>query len=325
MWKIVLFLSVIVILVSTAMNYDSDNALLLSMKRMFFDVEEKFYENNYLTLEWEDNNEFNIYIDETYFLHSLERYKTTESFVIYPLTFSEKIRKPDGILEIAFIGPETGFMLEPLQKIKSIFSVIDVYTTDVGITDFFKTDQFFADQNDNSLSKSNVRIFQTDKIDNIPFQKRTYDFIYLNFLDPYNFEIAKAYSKEFYMKIGSVLKPGGMIVVNGTSPFFTKKSAETIFSNLVEVFKWVKPFYITLNAQGEWAFFIASQTEHKQDSSFVMDRAKTNYLNTSICDTLDLFPKDMILRPHEHAGSINQQFISGWKSLVNARAIQMKL
>ncbi len=325
MWKIVLLLSVMVIMVSTLINYDSDNPLLLSAKRKLFDVEEKFYENNFLTLEWEDNNEFNIYIDETYFLHSLERYKTTESFILYPLTYCEKIRRADGILEIALIGPETGFMAEPLQRIKSVFSVLDVYTTDIGITEFFRKDEFFAYQNDNSLNKSNLRIFQTDVINDIQFQKRTYDLIYLNFLDPYNSELAKVYSKEFYKKIDKVLKPGGMIVVNGTSPFFTKKSAETIFSNLTDVFKWVKPYYITLNAQGEWSFFIASQKSHKMDPSFVLSRAKANYLNNSVCDTLDVFPDDMILRPIKHAGSINGQFISGWKSLVNARSIQMKL
>ncbi|MCK5684330.1 hypothetical protein KAJ27_09410 [bacterium] len=325
MWKIVLLLSVMVIMVSTLINYDSDNPLLLSAKRKLFDVEEKFYENNFLTLEWEDNNEFNIYIDETYFLHSLERYKTTESFILYPLTYCEKIRRADGILEIALIGPETGFMAEPLQRIKSVFSVLDVYTTDIGITEFFRKDEFFAYQNDNSLNKSNLRIFQTDVINDIQFQKRTYDLIYLNFLDPYNSELAKVYSKEFYKKIDKVLKPGGMIVVNGTTPFFTKKSAETIFSNLTDVFKWVKPYYITLNAQGEWSFFIASQKSHKMDPSFVLSRAKANYLNNSVCDTLDVFPDDMILRPIKHAGSINGQFISGWKSLVNARSIQMKL
>lgn len=322
MWKIILSAAVSVILFSTVVNLDSGNPFLLSMKRKIFRIEEMDNRKSTLAIEWRAQDEFNVYIDETFVLHSLEEYKTTESFILYPLTYSEKLRSEEGILKIALIGPETGFFTEALQRSKTFFSVIDVYTTDMQVTEFFKNDQFFSSHNEESLKKNNIRIMTCEDFDRMDFAEKRYDMIYVNQLDPYDQETARYYSSAYFEKLRDYLEEDGMIVVNGTSPFFTRQSAETIYANLKETYSWVKPYYITLNAQGEWAYFIASEKPHSRDQSYLLSKVRTNYLNNRVCDTMEYFPKDVALKPIRHPEGIDEQFLSGWKSLVGTEKIQ---
>jgi len=181
-------------------------------------------------------------------------------------------------------GGGDGMAVRDLKKnpmIKDI-SLIDL---DEGMIKLFKTEKVLTDLNENAFENVNFikpefvidtndtkTLFRkgeeigTVNVVNIDADKflhsiigkgKKWDIIIIDFPDPSNVDLAKLYSKEFYLKVKMVLKKGGMFVVQSTSPYHAKESFLTIGRTIEAAGFDTLPYHDNVPAFGDWGWWVA--------------------------------------------------------------------
>lgn len=84
-----------------------------------------------------------------------------------------------------------------------------------------------------------------------------YNVIIIDFPDPSSIELAKLYSKEFYLKLKRKLSKNGMLVVQSTSPYFAKNVFLSIQATLEEAGFPNIPYHENVPSFGDWGWFLA--------------------------------------------------------------------
>ena len=79
--------------------------------------------------------------------------------------------------------------------------------------------------------------------------------------DPSSIELAKLYSKEFYLKLHGVLEPGAIVAVQSTSPYHAKEAFLSIFRTIRSAGFHAVPYHDNVPSFGEWGWILASR-EH---------------------------------------------------------------
>jgi predicted membrane-bound spermidine synthase len=114
----------------------------------------------------------------------------------------------------------------------------------------------------------------------------------------------------------------GILIVNGTSPFFTLFAYGKIRENLKEVFPWIKPYWISLSQQGEWAYFMASFKEHNLANLDYLSRWHPESLTTAYAKTLSLFPKDLLCKEAKFSVPLQKLYKDGWAYFINKNILE---
>ncbi|MBF0369051.1 MAG: polyamine aminopropyltransferase [Magnetococcales bacterium] len=84
-----------------------------------------------------------------------------------------------------------------------------------------------------------------------------WDVVIIDFPDPSSVELAKLYSKEFYLKLRRVLAPQGMVAVQSTSPYHAKEVFLTIGRTLAAAGFQTLPYHANIPSFGEWGWHLA--------------------------------------------------------------------
>lgn len=91
-----------------------------------------------------------------------------------------------------------------------------------------------------------------------------YDLIIIDFPDPSSIELAKLYSKEFYLKLRRVIKKDAVIAIQATSPYHAKEAFLCIGRTLRSAgFKTVA-YHHNIPSFGDWGWFLAGETIDKE-------------------------------------------------------------
>jgi len=124
-----------------------------------------------------------------------------------------------------------------------------------------------------------------------------YDIIILDLPDPYSLGVNKMYTKQFYSRAMRMLKDGGVLVTQATSPFHSNKAFNMIGRTLKASGFNAKPYWQNIPSFGEWGWWVASKGELKYNKI----KAKTSYLTNALAESSFNFGKNTI---HEN-GDIN--------------------
>ena len=129
---------------------------------------------------------------------------------------------------------------------------------DVGMTELFRTHSRLTALNGRSLSDRRVRIVNTDAflwLDENPAE--LFDFIVVDFPDPSNYAVGKLYTVAFYQLLAKHLSRDGLVVVQGTSPLFARRSYWSIVKTLQTAGLRTNPYHLYVPSFGEWGFVLA--------------------------------------------------------------------
>lgn len=88
-----------------------------------------------------------------------------------------------------------------------------------------------------------------------------YDVIILDFPDPNNLELAKLYSKGFYMNVADKLSKYGIIVQQSTSPIHAKQAFLCIGRTLQAAGFHAVPYHENVPVFGEWGWWLAGKAD----------------------------------------------------------------
>ena len=138
-----------------------------------------------------------------------------------------------------------------------------------------------------------------------------YDVAVVDFPDPSSVELAKLYSREFYSKLRRRLAPGGMVVVQATSPYHAREAYLNIVGTLrASGFRTV-PYHDNVPSFGDWGWVLAwsggpSEGEMRERIAALREiPVRTRYLTPEVFRASLVFGKGMLVPAPENAGQPN--------------------
>lgn len=204
--------------------------------------------------------------------------------LVHPLL--AQVRHPESVL---VIGGGDGLAVRELlrdQRVRRI-TLVDV---DPRMTELARTLPALTAINRHALHDSRVRLVHADGYRFASDAEQRFDAIVVDLPDPKSDVLARLYSKEFYDRLRDLLSPTGALVVQATSPYYTRASFWTIETTLRASGLSTVPYRIYVPSFGEWGFVLASRA--RIDWSRLRLRLPRRYLDDATLQAAIAFDTD---------------------------------
>jgi spermidine synthase len=188
------------------------------------------------------------------------------------------------------MGGGDGLAVREILKYPNI-KTVTLVDLDKGMTELFKSNKMLLGLNENSLLSPKVKVINADAFTWLRQQKQKFDFMVIDFPDPSNYSVGKLYTNSFYILAKNVLAPGGIMVVQSTSPYVAPKSFWTIDTTLRSVGMHTIPYHNYVPSFGEWGYIMATETPvYKMPAAFMPGM---RFITKESLNQMLYFPKDM--------------------------------
>lgn len=117
-----------------------------------------------------------------------------------------------------------------------------------------------------------------------------YDVVIADFPDPDTIPIARLYSVAFYANVLRLLAPGGVLVTQASTPFFTPKVLASIETSLRELSLETRPYSQTIPSFGPWGFVLAHRSGESHPFRPLPFQAR--WLDAEQLEQIFVFPRD---------------------------------
>ncbi|HEX6042760.1 polyamine aminopropyltransferase [Longimicrobium sp.] len=194
---------------------------------------------------------------------------------------------PDARRILVLGGGDGLAVREILRYPQTHVTLVDL---DPEMTDLFTTHAEMVRLNGGSLRSPRVRVINADAFRWLDGSRETFDFVVVDFPDPSNYAVGKLYTTAFYRLLKQHVNPGGMIVVQSTSPLFARRAFWSIDRTLREAGLRTWPYHLYVPSFGEWGFVLASRDGYTLPTELP---AGLRYLTPGTVPQLFEFPTDM--------------------------------
>lgn len=192
--------------------------------------------------------------------------------------------------DVLVMGGGDGLAVREILKYPNVKSVTLV-DLDKGMTGLFKSNGMLLNLNKKSLLSPKVKVINADAFTWLRQNTRKFDFMVIDFPDPSNYSVGKLYTNSFYKLAKGVLAPGGIMVIQATSPYVAPKSFWTVDTTLRSVGLHTIPYHNYVPSFGEWGYIMATErTVYKKPSQFLPGM---RFVTKESLDQMFYFPKDM--------------------------------
>ncbi len=159
--------------------------------------------------------------------------------------------------------------------------------------------------NGHALENPKLRIINDDAMQWLGTTPEKFDVVVVDFPDPNNFSLGKLYTTRFYSLLKAHLAPGGVVVVQSTSPLFARRSYWCIDTTIKAAGFSTRPYHVWVPSFGEWGYVLASV---EPSSARHPLPEELRFLTEDTMPTLFQFPKDMDAVPAE-VNRLNNQVL----------------
>lgn len=249
-------------------------------------------------------------------------------------------------LDILVLGGGDGMAVREIRKYKNIKS-ITLVELDPAITELATQHPKLLELNDSSLIGSNIHILKpelpksekeipiyselkhTDAdgnklyyimdtvsvlhedaytfVEQIAQQGKKYDAIFIDFPDPRNESLGKLYSKYFFTRIRLLLKPGGLVSIQASSPVHANRAYICVGKTMTAAGLDVLPYHDNIPSFNEWGWYLAARQEDQFNLHLLAERlytleqfdVPTSYLTPKKFFSNTIFGKDILLNAED--------------------------
>jgi spermidine synthase len=206
---------------------------------------------------------------------------------------------------ILVLGGGDGLAVREILKYPQV-QHIRLIDLDPAMTKLFRSNQLLRELNHNSLHSPKLEIHNADAYAWLRQDTARYDVVFVDFPDPGNYSIGKLYSTAFYQTLRQRVRPGGLVVVQATSPYVARRAYWCVVHTLGASGFTTVPYHAYVPSFGEWGYVLAQA----QPGSWRPDGgplpAKLRYLTPTVISQLRSFPPDMAEIPTE-VNQLNNQ------------------
>jgi spermidine synthase len=191
--------------------------------------------------------------------------------------------------EVLVLGGGDGLAVREILKYPAVHHVTLV-DLDEQMTALFRTHPRLTALNEGSLNNPRVRVINADAFTWLDSTHARYDFVVIDFPDPSNYHVGKLFTSAFYRLVQHHLAPGGMIVVQATSPMFARRSFWSINNTLMAAGLHTWPYHTYVPSFGEWGFVLAGSGTYSMPGTMP---GPLRFLTVGAVPALFEFPTDM--------------------------------
>ncbi len=191
---------------------------------------------------------------------------------------------------ILILGGGDGMAVREALKHDDVES-IDLVDIDERITTLSRDFAPISRLNQDSLKDPRVTIYNLDAFAYVRESDKKFDRIIIDFPDPRNEALAKLYSVEFYKFVKRVLAPGGYVVTQSSSPYFTREVFWCIARTLQEAGFNTYSYHVHVPTFGTWGFTLAG-LDGEVPTDITID-VPTQFLTTEVFAKSGVFGRDV--------------------------------
>lgn len=151
---------------------------------------------------------YRLYLDQRLQYFSADEHNYHESMVHIPIQISSM--KPKKVL---ILGGGDGLLARELLKYSEIES-ITLVEIDSTLLDLVADHPHFYQLNHNSLKNPKVHVIRGDAFHFARTTQLSFDAIFADFPWPFQYDLAKLYSREFYTQLSKILNPQGFLTLD---------------------------------------------------------------------------------------------------------------
>jgi spermidine synthase len=207
--------------------------------------------------------------------------------------------------QVLILGGGDGMAAREVLKYPSVGNV-DLVDLDPAMTGLFKARPDLASLNDSSLHSPLLHVQNADAFQWVRTCRKSYDFICIDFPDPSNFSVGKLYTARFYEEVKRILKPGGIMVVQSTSPYVAPKSFWCVEKTLRSAGFHTVPYHAYVPSFGEWGFLMAMNRTYQVPEGYP---AGLRFVTAATIAQMLSFPPDMAFREVDENRLDNQALV----------------
>ncbi|MCR5889335.1 polyamine aminopropyltransferase [Hymenobacter sp. J193] len=208
---------------------------------------------------------------------------------------------------VLVLGGGDGLAVRELLKYPQL-QQIRLVDLDPGMTQLFRSNALLTSLNQRAFFSPKVDVINGDAYQWVRQDTTRYDCLIVDFPDPGNYSIGKLYSAAFYQELHRLLRPGGRIVVQSTSPYVARQSFWCIVHTLRAAGFHTIPYHCYVPSFGEWGYVMAGQNAHWRPDAGPLPQGLRYVTPTTIRQMLD-FPPDMAEIPTEINQLNNQALV----------------
>ena len=227
--------------------------------------------------QWKDD--FWLYLDgnEQFSSYDEERYHEP---LVHPSMGISASRK-----QILVLGGGDGLAAREILKYPEVERVV-VVDIDPAVTALARSHPMFLRLNQGVLDDSRIEIVNRDAYAYLRDDSSRYDVIIIDLPDPKSANLARLYTVQFYRTAAQHLGPGGVLVTQATSPFFSKTAFLSILKSVRAAELVAVAYHNHIPTLGEWGWVVgikapgveAAQLKRKL-SRLTFDELPTRFLN----------------------------------------------
>ncbi len=247
-----------------------------------------------------DQSGFQLFLNGNLQFNSVDEYRYHEALV-HP-AFSAR----PTASRILVCGGGDGLALREILRYPQVKEVwlVDL---DPAMTEIGATLPLLTDLNHEAYKDPRVRVLNEDAMVWLDQARELplFDLAIVDFPDPNNFALGKLYTTRFYHLLKRHVSPQGAIVVQSTSPLFTRISYWCIVHTMEAAGLQILPYHLSVPSFGEWGFVLASATPLELPRTTLPG---LSYLNDATLQGMFIFPRDMERVPAE-VNRLNNQVL----------------
>ena len=230
--------------------------------------------------------ETRLFLDGALQFSSGDEYRYHESLVHPAMALAHSRQR------VLVIGGGDGLTVSQVLRHSDVERV-DLVDLDPAITDLARRDLRLTRLNDNALSRPQVHIFAEDGFGFLQRGHEAYGVILFDLPDPRDEALCKLYSVEAYRLAARHLSPGGVVVTQASSPYYTKTAFWSIAATMAEAGFHVIPYHTLVPSFGEWGFVAGTTGGEGQLADVTIDVPDLRYVTTELFRHMQVFPADM--------------------------------
>ena len=159
--------------------------------------------------------------------------------------------------DILILGGGDGMAVREVLRYPDV-QRIDLVDIDPAMTRISRELPAIVALNEGALESDKLTLYHEDAFNFVRETDHRYDRVIIDLPDPHNEVLSKLYSREFYKLVAQILKPGGVLVTQSASAFYTHEVFWIIHATLEDAGFTVHPYHIHVPTFGDWGFNLAS-------------------------------------------------------------------
>lgn len=212
--------------------------------------------------------------------------------LVHPAFAARPSRAP--VKKVFIAGGGDGLAVREVLRYPSVDRILLV-DLDPAMTTLSRTHPVIVAANEGSLGKPGVEVKNADAMSYLAGTTERFDLLIVDFPDPNNLALGKLYTTRFYKSAAEHLTEGGIMVVQSTSPFFSRGSFWTIVTTMEAAALHVLPYHAFVPAFGEWGYALAAREPLTVPAHLGV--ADLTFLDDEKLGDLFLFSPDMVRVP----------------------------